>query len=263
VHELRDHVIPQATAGTGLVVHVGGPNAGTVDFADAVGVRLPWLIAVVICLSLLLLVVLVRSLTIALKAAAMTLLSVGASYGILTAIVQWGWGGRALGFPAAMPITTWVPLFIFPILFGLSTDYEVFLISRIREEYDGGADTREAVARGLAHTSASLTRAIASGHRHARTPTGQRRRSPTGLTALITSWRKSLHPQRADVLTVLDRVLAERAHHRKANLSMQRHRRVIGHGYAREDDVNRLAGQAIEQRAIQQETHSVASATDI
>lgn len=87
----------------------------------------------------------------------MTLLSTMASYGVLTAIVQWGW----LGHPQAMPITTWVPLFIFPILFGLSTDYEVFLISRIREEYDAGATTREAVARGLSHTDRVITAAAA------------------------------------------------------------------------------------------------------
>jgi RND superfamily putative drug exporter len=80
---------------------------------------------------------------------------------VLTAIVQWGWLGHQLGFPEPMPITTWVPLFIFPILFGLSTDYEVFLISRIREEYDAGADTREAVARGLAHTARIITAAAA------------------------------------------------------------------------------------------------------
>jgi hypothetical protein len=91
----------------------------------------------------------------------------------------------------------------------------------------------------------------------------QRRRSPTGSTALINSWRKTLHPQRADVLTVLDGVLAERADLREAELSVQCHRRVIGHGYAREDHVNRLVGKAIEQRAIQQGTHTLASATDI
>jgi RND superfamily putative drug exporter len=161
VHTLRDAVIPPVAAATGLTVHVAGPNAGTVDFADAVGVRLPWLIAIVIGISLVLLVILVRSVTIAIKAALMTLLSTAAAYGVLTAIVQWGWLGPQLGFPAAMPITTWVPLFIFPILFGLSTDYEVFLISRIREEHDGGADTPEAVARGLAHTARIITAAAA------------------------------------------------------------------------------------------------------
>jgi uncharacterized membrane protein YdfJ with MMPL/SSD domain len=158
VTELRDTVIPGATT---LSVHVGGPNAGTVDFADAVGVRLPWLIAVVIGLSLVILLALVRSVTIAVKAALMTLLSIGAAYGVLTAIVQWGWGGKLLGFPVAMPVTTWVPLFMFPILFGLSTDYEVFLIARIREEYDALGDTREAVTQGLARTARVITAAAA------------------------------------------------------------------------------------------------------
>ncbi len=140
---------------------MGGPNAGTIDFADAVSTRLPWLIAVVVGLSLIVLLVLVRSVLIAVKAAVMTLLSTMAAYGVLTAVVQWGWLGRPLGFPEPMPITTWVPLFIFPILFGLSTDYEVFLISRIREEYDKGAGTREAVARGLSHTARVITAAAA------------------------------------------------------------------------------------------------------
>ncbi|MCW2939311.1 MAG: putative integral rane export protein [Actinomycetia bacterium] len=158
VTELRDNVIPGATT---LTVHVGGPNAGTVDFADAVGVRLPWLIAIVIGLSLVILLALVRSVTIAVKAALMTLLSIGAAYGVLTAIVQWGWGGKLLGFPVAMPVTTWVPLFMFPILFGLSTDYEVFLIARIREEYDALGDTREAVTQGLARTARVITAAAA------------------------------------------------------------------------------------------------------
>jgi uncharacterized membrane protein YdfJ with MMPL/SSD domain len=161
VHHLRDTVIPGAVAGSGMRVYVGGPNAGTIDFADSVSSRLPWLIAVVVGLSLIVLLVLVRSVLIAVKAAVMTLLSTLASYGVLTAIVQWGWLGHALGFPQAMPITTWVPLFIFPILFGLSTDYEVFLISRIREEYDAGATTREAVARGLSHTARVITAAAA------------------------------------------------------------------------------------------------------
>jgi RND superfamily putative drug exporter len=142
-------------------VYVGGPNAGTIDFADAVISRLPWLIAVVVGLSLILLLVLVRSVAIALKAALMNLLSIGAAYGVLTAIVQWGWLGRALGFPTAMPVTAWVPLFMFPILFGLSMDYEVFLISRVREEYDAGLPTRRAVTRGLARTARVISAAAA------------------------------------------------------------------------------------------------------
>ncbi len=159
VHVLRDTVVPRA-GGSGQVL-LGGPNAGTVDFSDSVRSRLPWLIAVVVGLSLLLLLVLVRSVAIAIKAAVMNMLSIAAAYGVLTAIVQWGWLGHLLGFPSAMPVTPWVPLFMFPILFGLSTDYEVFLISRIREEYDLGAQTRDAVTRGLARTARVITAAAA------------------------------------------------------------------------------------------------------
>jgi RND superfamily putative drug exporter len=170
VHHLRDTVIPAAVAGGDTRVYIGGPNAGTIDFADAVSSRLPWLIAIVVGLSLIVLLILVRSVLIAVKAGLMTLLSTMAAYGVLTAVVQWGWLGHALGFPEAMPITTWVPLFIFPILFGLSTDYEVFLISRIREEYDARASrapisaraaTREAVAGGLSRTARVITAAAA------------------------------------------------------------------------------------------------------
>jgi RND superfamily putative drug exporter len=159
--KLRGQVIPAVVAGTGLVVHVGGPTAGDADFAAQVSARLPYLIATVIGLALILLLVLVRSVAIALKAAAMTLLSVGAAFGVLVAVVQWGWFGPLLGFPTTAPITAWVPLFIFPILFGLSTDYEVFLVSRIREEYDAGWETGEAVARGLGRTARVITAAAA------------------------------------------------------------------------------------------------------
>jgi uncharacterized membrane protein YdfJ with MMPL/SSD domain len=159
VHRLRDVVVPRAAGDTR--VYVGGPNAGAIDYADSVKSRLPWLITVVIGLSLLLLLVLVRSVAIALKAAVMNLLSIVAAYGVLTAVVQWGWLGHQLGFPVGMPVTPWVPLFMFPILFGLSTDYEVFLISRIREEYDLGAATRKAVTRGLARTARVITAAAA------------------------------------------------------------------------------------------------------
>ncbi|MFD0691361.1 MMPL family transporter [Actinomadura fibrosa] len=161
VHTLRDEVIPRATAGTGVTAYVGGPNAAAIDFADDVRTRLPWLIAVVVGLSLLLLVALVRSVTVALQAALMNLLSIAAAYGVLTAVVQWGWAGRALGFPTDMPVTVWVPLMMFPILFGLSMDYEVFLVSRIREVYERGVPTREAVAQGLARTARVITAAAA------------------------------------------------------------------------------------------------------
>ncbi|GLY70998.1 MMPL family transporter [Amycolatopsis taiwanensis] len=159
VHQLRSDVLPKAPGGG--EVYVGGPNALTIDQADDIGSRLPLMIAVVIALSLVLLIALVRSVTIALQAAVMNLLSIGAAYGVLVAVVQWGWLGPAFGFPTAMPLTTWVPMMIFPVLFGLSMDYEVFLISRVREEYERTGNTREAVARGLARTAKVITAAAA------------------------------------------------------------------------------------------------------
>ncbi|SHN26514.1 putative drug exporter of the RND superfamily [Actinacidiphila paucisporea] len=159
VHKLRDSVLPEVSGGDR--VFLGGPNAGAIDFAAQTSSRLPWMIGVVIALSLLLLIGLVRSVTIALQAAVMNLLSIGAAYGVLVAIVQWGWLGSALGFPAAMPVTTWVPMMMFPVLFGLSMDYEVFLISRVREEYERTGDTRRAVTSGLARTAKVITAAAA------------------------------------------------------------------------------------------------------
>ncbi|MEV6752850.1 MMPL family transporter [Streptomyces sp. NPDC051214] len=159
VHELRDDVLSKVAGDQ--EVYVGGPNAGAIDFADETGSRLPFMIAIVIVMSLLLLIALVRSVTIALQAAVMNLLSIGAAYGVLVAVVQWGWLGSALGFPTEMPITTWVPMMMFPVLFGLSMDYEVFLISRVREEYERTGDTRIAVTRGLARTAKVITAAAA------------------------------------------------------------------------------------------------------
>jgi RND superfamily putative drug exporter len=159
VHELRDDVLP-GTAG-GEEVYLGGPNAGAIDLAEETSSRLPLMIAVVIVLSLLLLLLLVRSVVISLQAAVMNLLSIGAAYGVLVAVVQWGWFGEALGFPTEMPITTWVPMMMFPLLFGLSMDYEVFLISRIREEYGRTGVTRTAVSHGLARTAKVITAAAA------------------------------------------------------------------------------------------------------
>ena len=102
----------------------------------------------VVALSMVLLLVVFRSVVIAVKAALMNLLSVCAAYGVLTAVTQWGWLGHALGFPEKMPVTTWVPIFLFVILFGLSMDYEVFLLSKIREEYDRLGDNGLAVGAG-------------------------------------------------------------------------------------------------------------------
>ena len=161
VNRIRTIVIPRATAGTGVRAYLTGPNAGNVSFANIVGQRLPWLIGVVVALSTLLLLVMFRSVTVAVKAAVMNLLSICAAYGVLTVITQWGWLGHLFGFPEKMPVTTWVPIFLFVILFGLSMDYEVFLLSRIREAYDATGDNAASVATGLARTARVITAAAA------------------------------------------------------------------------------------------------------
>ena len=154
VNRLEHDVLPKDA-------YLTGPNAGNVTFANLIGSRLPALIGVVVALSMVLLLVVFRSVVIAVKAAVMNLLSVCAAYGVLVAVTQWGWLGHALGFGEKMPVTTWVPVFLFVILFGLSMDYEVFLLSKIREEYDRCGDNALAVGRGLAATARVITAAAA------------------------------------------------------------------------------------------------------
>jgi uncharacterized membrane protein YdfJ with MMPL/SSD domain len=161
VNHLRAGVIPAATAGTGIRAYLTGPNAGGVAFANLIGQRLPWLIAVVVLVSMLLLTVMFRSVTIAVKAAVMNLLSICAAYGVLVAITQDGVLRQVFGFPENVPVTTWVPIFLFVILFGLSMDYEVFLLSRIRESYDATGDNAASVAYGLGRTARVITAAAA------------------------------------------------------------------------------------------------------
>ncbi len=160
-NQLSAQVLPRASAGTGLTAYLTGPNAGNVTFANAITARMPWLIGVVIGLSMLLLLVVFRSIAVAIKAAVMNLLSIAAAYGVLVAVTQWGWGHQLFGFPEKIPITTWVPMFLFVILFGLSMDYEVFLLSRIKEEYDRTGDNTASVARGLAQTARVISAAAA------------------------------------------------------------------------------------------------------
>jgi len=155
VHQLRDHVIPTA----GVDAKVGGQTPGSIDFATYLGNRMPLLIGVVLLLSFLLLMAVFRSVLVPLKAVVMNLLSVGAAYGILVAIFQWGWGLGLIGVDKAGPIEAWVPMFLFAIVFGLSMDYEVFLLSRIKEEYDRTKDNATAVADGLAATARVITAA--------------------------------------------------------------------------------------------------------
>jgi RND superfamily putative drug exporter len=161
VHRLRDQVIPQAIAGTGLKVDVGGPNAGFIDSSAAISSRLPIFIAVVVFLSFILLMAVFRSVLVALKAAIMNLVSIAAAYGVLVAVAQWGWAKGLFGIQSTGPIANFVPMMMFAILFGLSMDYEVFLLSRIREEYVKTGDNGLAVADGLAATARVITAAAA------------------------------------------------------------------------------------------------------
>jgi RND superfamily putative drug exporter len=160
VRHLRGDVLPAATEGTGLDPAVTGNVAINVDFSTYLGERMPWFFAVVLGLSFLLLMVVFRSLLVPLKAVIMNLLSIGAAYGLTVAIFQWGWGGSLLGLEAA-PIEPFVPMMMFAIVFGLSMDYEVFLLSRIREEYLRTGDSRRSVADGLAATARVITAAAA------------------------------------------------------------------------------------------------------
>jgi len=157
VNRLAGTVLPHS----GLTAYLTGPNAANVGFANLIGTRLPLLIAVIVGLSMVLLLVVFGSVVIAVKAAVMNLLSICAAYGVLVAVTQWGWLGHAFGFPEQMPVTTWVPVFLFVILFGLSMDYEVFLLSKIREEYDLTGDNALAVGRGLAATARVISAAAA------------------------------------------------------------------------------------------------------
>ena len=161
VHRLRQRIIPDATRGTGLDVHVGGQTAIGVDLADTLGQRLPYMFLAILVLSFVLLMLVFRSLLVPLKAVIMNLLSIGAAYGVIVAIFQWGWLKSAVGISKQGPIEAWVPMMLFAIVFGLSMDYEVFLLSRIKEEYDAHGNNSDAVAHGLAKTARLITAAAA------------------------------------------------------------------------------------------------------
>jgi RND superfamily putative drug exporter len=161
VGRLRHDVLPRATAGEDTTVLVGGETAGGVDAAAYLSSKLFWVIGAVIILAFLLLMAVFRSVVIPLKAAIMNLLSVAAAYGVIVAIFQWGWAGSLVGIGATGPIDPWIPLMMFTILFGLSMDYEVFLLSRIREEWLRSGDNSASVADGLASTARVITAAAA------------------------------------------------------------------------------------------------------
>jgi putative drug exporter of the RND superfamily len=162
VKRLRGDVVPGALTGTGMTVHVGGTTAAFVDQSDLVSRRLPLFIAGVIGMSFLLLLSAFRSPLIAAKAGLMNLLSVGAAYGVMALFAGGGWfGSDLLGIDQSVPVAPFIPVMMFAILFGLSMDYEVFLLSRVREEYLGNGDTARAVAEGLAKTARVITAAAA------------------------------------------------------------------------------------------------------
>jgi len=159
VERLRAEVLPAVLDGTGVEAHVGGQPATFGDAASRIGERLPWFVGAVVVLSFLLLMVVFRSVLVPLKAAVLNLLSIGAAYGVLVMVFQWGWGKELIGLETTVPIVSFLPMFMFAVLFGLSMDYEVFLLSRVREEYAATGDNDEAVVAGLAGTARVITSA--------------------------------------------------------------------------------------------------------
>ncbi len=159
INQLRSSVIPAALAGTGVRVYVGGSTAIFVDFAHVLTGKLPLFIGLVVLLSFLLLSVVFRSLAVPLTGAVMNLLSIGGAFGLLTAVFQWGWLGNVFGVNRPGPIEAFLPVMLFSILFGLSMDYQVFLVTRIHEEYLKSGDNRLAVRNGLAATGKTITAA--------------------------------------------------------------------------------------------------------
>jgi RND superfamily putative drug exporter len=157
VDETRDEIIPVS----GADAHVGGSTAQQLDLADLIGKRLPLIIGVVVGLSMLLLLIAFRSVVAPIQAAFVNLLSVGAAYGVVTGVFQEGHGATAIGLDGAIPVVSYVPMMLFAILFGLAMDYQVFLLSRVREEIDAGKSARRAVIDGLAGTGKVIGSAAA------------------------------------------------------------------------------------------------------
>jgi len=159
INHLRAPTIATVTAGTGVTVYVGGTTAIFADFAKVLSSKLPLFIGLVVVLSFILLAIVFRSLVIPLTAAIMNLLSIAAAFGILVAVFQWGWAGSVFQVNQTGPIEAFLPVMMFAILFGLSMDYEVFLITRIQEEYLKSGDNSTAVRNGLAATGKTITAA--------------------------------------------------------------------------------------------------------
>lgn len=154
---LRTEVLPSVLASSPATAHVGGYTATMSDLSQRVEERLPVFLVAVVAMSYLLLMVLFRSVLVPLKAAVLNLLSVAAAYGVLVMVFQWGWAASLVGLESTVPIISFIPLFMFAILFGLSMDYEVFLLSRVREEYVRTGDNGHAVVRGIAVTARTIS----------------------------------------------------------------------------------------------------------
>ena len=159
IKRVRADVLPSVLDVSPARAHVGGSTATFADIGDQVNDRLPLFITAVILLSFLLLILLFRSVLVPLKAALLNLLSIGAAYGVLVMVFQWGWGAGLIGLESTVPIVSFIPMFMFAILFGLSMDYEVFLLSRVREEYLITGDSDASVIRGIASTARVITSA--------------------------------------------------------------------------------------------------------
>ncbi|MFJ8475531.1 MMPL family transporter [Kitasatospora sp. NPDC094011] len=157
VDRLSDTVLPDAVAGTGARTYVTGTTAAQVDFLDIVSGRLVLIIAVVVALAFLIILVVFRGLLVAVKAAVLNLLSIAASYGVVVAVFQWGWGGPALGVAGTVPIESYVPMMMFAIVFGLSMDYEIFLLSRVHEAWLRTGRSQDSVAHALEITARVIT----------------------------------------------------------------------------------------------------------
>ncbi|CAN5592433.1 MMPL family transporter [soil metagenome] len=159
INRLRTEVFPPVLDNSPARAHVGGPTATLSDISGQVTDRMPWFIAAVILLSFVLLTLVFRSILVPLKAALLNLLSIGAAYGVLVMVFQWGWGMDLIGLESTVPIISFIPMFMFAILFGLSMDYEVFLLSRVREEYLLSGDNDASVIHGIASTARVITSA--------------------------------------------------------------------------------------------------------
>ncbi|NEA31459.1 MMPL family transporter [Streptomyces sp. SID13031] len=159
VQRIREETVPKATSGTDLEVRVGGVVASSIDSTEDLASRIPFLIGGVVLLSMLLLLVSFRSVAVAVKAAVMNLLSVGAAYGVVSLVLDGGWLGQLVGIDTHTPLPPFVPVLMFAVLFGLSMDYEVFLVSRMRESWVRTGDNHRAVTDGLAGTARVITAA--------------------------------------------------------------------------------------------------------